>query len=319
MVENKEKLRQLATKIYDLDQEVYHHIGSSLGSVFNGRREKAIEELTLHLIMHPQSHVLRGEIALIGNMARTIRNKKEKQRLLQEHQEILNELASIPSGLGSVDILDTELAQLNLTTVKKPSDHLIICISRAHGSAGSDIGFALSEELKINYYDEDVLNTIIQRKEKEKLEARKIKQDLKDFNRFHGLSRRDAMFFKQSEIICDLAKMEDMIIVGRCADAVLTGQHIPHISIYITAPLNDRINHVMSLKGMGFYAALNFIRKSDRRHRRYYYTFTGKEWGNANNYDLCINSSRYGIAESVELIKRLIDQHTEQEKPATKA
>ena len=310
MVEKSEKYKGLATRIYDLDQEVYRLIGSNLGSVFNGGREKTIEELSLHLLMHPQSHVLRSEIALIGNMARTIRDKEERSRLMDEHQAILDEIAQIPSSFGSVDIMDTDLAQLNLSYKKKPDDHLIICISRSHGSAGTDIGFALSEALKINYYDEEVLNSIIRRREKEQIETSHLKQNIKDFNRFHGLSRRDALFFKQSELICELSRQEDMIIMGRCADAVLAGQRIPHISIYITAPLQVRVQHMMNLKGMDLRTALRLIRKSDFHHENYYNTFTGKKWGNANNYDLCINSARYGISESVELIKRLVAQHT---------
>ena len=310
MMEDRKKYEELAIRIYELDQEVYQLIGSNLGSVFSAGRENTIEELSFYLLMHPQSHVLRSDIALIGNMARTIRDKDERSRLMNEHQAILKEIARIPSSFGSVDIMDTDLAQLNITCKKKSEDHLIICISRSHGSAGTDIGFALSENLKINYYDEEVLNSIIRRREKDKIQKSHLRQKLKDFKRFHGLSRRDALFFKQSELICELSRQEDMIIMGRCADAVLSGQQIPHISIYITAPLQVRVQHMMNLKNLDLKDALKLVRKSDHHHENYYNTFTGKKWGNANNYDLCINSARYGISESVELIKRLIAQHT---------
>lgn len=40
------------------------------------------------------------------------------------------------------------------------------------------------------------------------------------------------------------------------------------------------------------------------------FTPDGK-WGDAVNYDLCINSACYGIEESVELIERMIDIHPE--------
>ena len=50
------------------------------------------------------------------------------------------------------------------------------------------------------------------------------------------------------------------------------------------------------------------IRKMDHKHQNYYHSYTGKHWGDAINYDLCINSACYGIEESVELIERLINR-----------
>jgi cytidylate kinase len=56
------------------------------------------------------------------------------------------------------------------------------------------------------------------------------------------------------------------------------------------------------------------IRKMDRKHQNYYRSFTGKHWGDAINYDLCINSACYGIDESVELIERLVNRQTKHTK-----
>ena len=106
----------------------------------------------------------------------------------------------------------------------------------------------------------------------------------------------------------ELAKEEDMIVMGRAADVVLTGQHIPHISIYITAPFAIRVRRMMELKNLDLKQAINLVRKMDHKHQDYYHSFTGKRWGDAINYDLCINSACYGIDESVELIGRLINR-----------
>ena len=83
-------------------------------------------------------------------------------------------------------------------------DHLVICISRSHGSAGTDIGFALAEALHINYYDESVLNQILDRRDAKEFGADAAK--VSDFKRYHGLSKKDASFFRQSALICELAK-----------------------------------------------------------------------------------------------------------------
>ena len=46
---------------------------------------------------------------------------------------------------------------------------------------------------------------------------RGLKERLREFNRYHGLPTEDALFFNQSGLLCDMAKREDFIIMGRCA------------------------------------------------------------------------------------------------------
>ena len=55
--------------------------------------------------------------------------------------------------------------------------------------------------------------------------------------------------------------------------------------------------------------AAHLLVKLDARHAKYYFDYTGKKWGDAVNYDLCINSASYGIEESVELIERMINKY----------
>ena len=69
----------------------------------------------------------------------------------------------------------------------------------------------------------------------------------KDFKKYHGLPVQDAIFFNQSDLICDMAKKEDFIVMGRCADVILTNNHIPHISIFITASFSSSF-HLLGLQ-----------------------------------------------------------------------
>lgn len=56
----------------------------------------------------------------------------------------------------------------NLRQKFSPDDHLIICIGRTHGSAGTDIGFALADKLKINYYDAEIFDQVLKKMDAEK-------------------------------------------------------------------------------------------------------------------------------------------------------
>lgn len=324
---NHEIYTELANRIYDLDAEVYHVLGSSLGRTFTGNRDTTIRTLSMLMYTKPDGHLLRSELALISNMARTIKDPAEKSRLMTEYDEILKAIEQLPNMFGSTDILDAERAALNLAARREKiseNDHLVICISRTQGSAGNDIGFGLADKLRINYYDVEIFDQVLRRLEAEKGAVndaeyfadfnkyeKKHKFDPKgwfrEFNRYHGLSKQDAVFFNMSDLICDLASKEDCIIMGRCADAILKNNHIPHISLFITAPFAIRVQHVMDVRKMNMKQAVRFLKKMDSRHRRYYNFYGGAQWGKPDNYDLCINSASYGINETENLILKLLD------------
>ena len=324
MLNNEEQLRELAERIYDLDAEVYAQLGSSLGRVFNRNRESCVDELVNTMLTRPQGHLMRSELALIANMARTIKEKEERKLVMTEYNRILQEVMSLPTSFVSGDIID----------------HLIICMSWTYGFGGIDVGFKLADKLKINYYDAEIFEAVLKRLEAEKDTVRDsigyssnpdlnpnlasafeqtksltLRQRMREFSRYHGLSKKDAIFFNQSDLLCDMARKEDFIIMGRCGDAIMTNNRIPHISIYITAPFEQRVRHTMEIhNGMGEKKARRLLKHLDRQHSHYYNFYTSRRWGNANNYDLCINSASYGIDGTVEFILRMIDRGVKNKK-----
>ena len=103
---NREIYTELANRIYDLDAEVYRVLGSSLGRTFTGNRDTTIRTLSMLMYTKPDGHLLRSELALISNMARTIKDPAEKSRLMTEYDEILKAIEQLPNMFGSTDILD---------------------------------------------------------------------------------------------------------------------------------------------------------------------------------------------------------------------
>lgn len=322
---NKEIYTKLANRIYDLDGEVYRVLGSSLGRTFTGNRDTTIRTLSMMMYTKPDGHLLRSELALISNMARTIKDESERSRLMTEYDEILKEIEQLPNMFGSTDIIDAERVALNLAARREKiseNDHLVICISRTQGSAGNDIGFELADKLHINYYDSEIFEQVLKRQEEEKFHIKEkecftefdkygkkretLKSKLRNMYRYHGLNREDAVFFNMSDLICNLARTEDCIIVGRCADIILRNNYIPHISLFISAPFEVRLQYMMNVHEMDQKTAVKFLKKMDRQHKKYYEFYTSEKWGTPENYDLCINSANYGIKETIEIIERLI-------------
>ena len=106
----------------------------------------------------------------------------------------------------------------------------------------------------------------------------------------------------QSEIIRELAEKEDCIIVGRCADLVLTGQDVDCLSLFICAPFEWRVHHRMELENLDEKAARALVEKTDAQREKYYTHYTGRPWGLPENYDICINSARLGIERTAALL-----------------
>ena len=96
--------------------------------------------------------------------------------------------------------------------------------------------------------------------------------------------------------------------MGRCADVILMNNFIPHISLFISAPFEMRLEYVMSTRNMNLKDATRFLKRMDRQHRKYYEFYANDVWGKPENYDLCINSANYGMQETIDIIKRLLDQ-----------
>ena len=87
-----DKITELANRIYALDEKVYKATGSNLGRVYQGNKEKCINDLRDLLKSSADSSVLRSELALISNMARTTKkNPQLHKEIMHEYGEIFDE------------------------------------------------------------------------------------------------------------------------------------------------------------------------------------------------------------------------------------
>ena len=79
---------------------------------------------------------------------------------------------------------------------------------------------------------------------------------------------------------------------------------------YLVSPLESvdaaKIKCIMDRQGVTEEVAKKKIKTVDKDRSSYYKYFTDQSWGDALNYDLCINSSRVGIEGAVAVIKEYI-------------
>ncbi|MDD5923034.1 MAG: hypothetical protein PUC44_07685 [Eubacteriales bacterium] len=110
---SKESLVKFAEDVYDLDQQVYHAVGSDLGRVFGSDRKRSIRVI-MNAVEHGSDHIIRSEVALIGNMARTISDDDVRREIMGRYDEIMTRMDRILTGNYDVGILNQQQASMDL-------------------------------------------------------------------------------------------------------------------------------------------------------------------------------------------------------------
>ena len=191
-----------------------------------------------------------------------------------------------------------------------------ITIGRQLGSGGRLIGEKLASQLGISFYDKELIQIASQESGlgKEYFEQADEKKSYSFFGGLFGLKgtmadvpfstyylNNETLFKIQSDVIRKLAEKGSCLFVGRCADYVL-GENPRCLNIFICADMNDRVMRIAELQKMTAEKARDFVEKADKRRAGYYNYFSNKEWGAADTYHLCVNSSVLGINETVSLL-----------------
>lgn len=189
----------------------------------------------------------------------------------------------------------------------------VITIARGFGSGGRTIGRMLANDLHVNYYDKELAKLASEDSGIHEglfgITDEKVRHSL--FQRKSDLTSEENLFAFQAETIKKLADQESCVIVGRCADFVLKG-HTNVVRVFIYAEKEDCIREVSERFGLIRKDAEKKIEAVDRERSAYYAHHTGRDWENAMNYDLCLNSSELGFQKCVEIIKGYMKVRFEQ-------
>lgn len=183
-----------------------------------------------------------------------------------------------------------------------------ITITRDFGSMGRPIARRLSELLGVEFYDRDIVEetarkmdlpvSLISKTEENQGGAySKMRFPLGKF----ASEKQDEIFRVQSEIIKELASNESCVIVGRCADYVLSDLD-KCLHIYIYAPFEERINNCVEYLGMDRETAIKMTVEVDKARKKYHKRYANYYPRDLNNKNLMIDSSYFGIDGTAELI-----------------
>lgn len=188
----------------------------------------------------------------------------------------------------------------------------VITIGRTFGSGAREIGKKVAEALGIPFYDKELLE--VAAKESggefyaEYLEFFDEKRAIgflysASFNPYvgEGIPLDIAIQSALEKAVKDAANQGSCVIIGRRADKILR-DNFDILSVFVSASMEKRIDRVSKRDGLSEKDSKKKILRADRSRRAFYNSYGDGDWGEAANYDLCINSGRLGVDNSAAMI-----------------
>lgn len=197
----------------------------------------------------------------------------------------------------------------------------VITISREFGSGGRELGVKLADKLGIPFYDKELISMAaddinIAEDAFQHYDEHIVVHDPLDRQFYHAFSEvyqipmSDQIFVAQSNVIRRLASHGPCIIVGRCADMILTDS----LNLFIYAKMKDRIRRMLELESEAESDGKEMerrIREVDRKRKEYYQYYTGNTWGRAQNYHLCLDSGPVGVEGCLRAVLAYLGEETQ--------
>ncbi len=193
----------------------------------------------------------------------------------------------------------------------------VITISRTCGSGGSYVAEELEKKLGIKLYGQDILQLASEdsgisidlfARSDEELQSNPLFRFTKYI--YDGklippsssdFTSQENLFNYQAKVLKDLAKKENYVVIGRCADFVLKDEE-NLVRVFICADKKDRIKTESDRLTISTKEAESRIDKVDKKRTNHYNYFTGNERDDMTNYDICLNTSRLNYDKCADII-----------------
>ena len=191
--------------------------------------------------------------------------------------------------------------------------HKIIAISRQFGSGGREIGMLVARRLGIKCYDKELIDMAAEHGDLEYKRLHKVDEKNEspwytdvvydgNHNVAKGKPASFVLFDLESAVIKNIARNEDAVIVGRCADYILKDTATKLLTVFISAPFESRVIRKMTINGTGQGKTEALVRKMDKQRSEFYESHVGKSWGDTERFNLHFDSSLNTRDEIVDVI-----------------
>lgn len=194
----------------------------------------------------------------------------------------------------------------------------IVTISRQFGSGGRTVGHLVAQALNIPFYDKELVEQIALESgfAPKFVEEHGEHSPGKTFFSYafapqgvpgvmNGMSTADFLWHIQCGTILQLAEQGPCVIVGRNADYILKDRE-DVLHTYIHADMNFRADRIVRLYGESEKSPIARLQEKDKRRKVNYQHYTGRTWGDAENYDISLNTAVIGVENAAKIIVDLV-------------
>ena len=189
----------------------------------------------------------------------------------------------------------------------------IITISREFGSGGHSIGKLVAEKLGYHFYGRELVEKVaalsgfstdfIEESGEYASAKSSLLFSLATAGQYEssGLSMHDRLYLIQTKVIEDIAAEGNCVIVGRCADFILR-DYKDCLHVFIYADMESRAKRIVERYGETDKSPKKRLEDKDQKRKVYYKNYTGRNWGEPHNYNLCLDSGALGLEACADLI-----------------
>lgn len=180
----------------------------------------------------------------------------------------------------------------------------ILTLARELGAGDSGFALTLASRLKLRVYDRELLEREAVRLGVPETELEKVdEQPAGLFQRFWPGSLHQRYFEAMGQLMSELARRGDVLIVGRGGSRFLRDQP-GAFHVRLVAPMAQRVPRVMEHRWLRQGPAEQLIAASDRQRRQFYESCFGAAWASPLEYHATVNTGRLGTL-AVDLIADL--------------
>ena len=181
---------------------------------------------------------------------------------------------------------------------------MIITIARQCGCGALEVGKLLAGRYGIPLYTRNSLQ--------EAARVRGMLPQMEDFFEERPVDElmsaitfsfdRDDVQEKFCKAFREVVGGEDCIVIGRCGNFIFKDRK-DLVSVFLHGNEQMRIAHMMDSEGLARQEAEDFIRETDDKRVSYHKFYTGLDWGNAPDYDICLDVCRLGAEKTASMIE----------------
>jgi len=197
---------------------------------------------------------------------------------------------------------------------------MIITISRQFGAGGSEVARRVAKALDWRVVDNELIDRVAERAGLSPGEVARLEERAPSFiERLARALGRSApeLFPRPTEkvpepeestlvrvtesVVAELAAEGRVVLVGRAGPAVLRGQH-DAVHVRLVAPEADRLRAATERLALEPRQAERVLHETDANRARYLKQYYGRDWDDATNYHLVLNTGVLGLDGAAGII-----------------